>query len=151
MKRFHFSLKPVAIMRAHRELSAREALAASLAALGQTEARLAAARARIADLEAVIRSSRSGSFRPTDGVAFGQAYRREWGAEAEAQKQVATARSAMEKRREACIEANRNLKVITQLEEKARAIYRQERQRAEQGEIDELAGRSASRRRHLSS
>jgi len=147
MKRFHFSLRPVAIMRAHRELCAREALAAAILACRRTEERLAATRGRLADLETIIRNSRRGSFRPADGAAFGQAFRREWTAEIDAQKQVAAARAVLEKRREACVEANRHLQVISRLEEKARAVHRQETQRIEQAEIDEMAGRRASRRR----
>ena len=151
MKKFHFSLRPVAIMRAHRELCAREALAAATVACTRTEERLAATRGRLTELEGIIRTSRRTSFRAADGAAFGQAYRREWTAEADAQKQVASARAALEKRREACIEANRHLQVITRLEDKARATHQQETQRAEQAEIDEMAGRRASRRRNASS
>jgi flagellar FliJ protein len=147
MKRFRFTLRPVAIMRADSELRAREALAAALAAQGQTEERLGAARGRLADLEVVIRTSRRGIFRAAEGAAFGQAFRREWTAELEAQRQVALARAAVEKRREACIEANRNLQVITRLEEKARTVHQRELLRVEQGEIDEMAGQRASRRR----
>jgi flagellar FliJ protein len=147
MKRFKFSLRPVAVMRAHRELRAREALAASIAAQVQTEERLAAARGRVAELESVIRARRKGRISAAEGASFAQAFRREWTAEIDAQKQVATARAAVEKRREACIEANRHLKVITRLEEKALTIHRQEMQRAEQAEIDEMAGQRATRRR----
>jgi flagellar export protein FliJ len=150
MKKFHFSLRPVAIMRAHRELCAREALAAAAGAHTRTEERLAATRGRLTELETIIRASRRGNFRAAEGAAFGQAYRREWTAEGDAQKQVAAARAVLEKRREACIEANRHLQVITRLEEKARAFHRQETQRAEQAEIDDLAGRRASRRRNAS-
>jgi flagellar export protein FliJ len=150
MKKFHFSLRPVAIMRAHRELCAREALAAATVALGRTEERLTATRGRMSELEVIIRTSRKGSFRAADGAAFGQAYRREWTAELDAQKQVATARSALDKSREACVEANRHLQVITRLEDQARSLHRQETQRVEQAEIDEMAGRRASRRRNVS-
>jgi flagellar protein FliJ len=150
MKKFHFPLRPVAIMRAHRELLAREALAAATIAFGRTEERLTATRVRRMELEAIIRTSRQGSFRAADGAAFGQAYRREWTVEVDAQKQVAAARAALEKRRDACVEANRHLQVITRLEEKARALHRLEVQRVEQAEIDEMAGQRASRRRNPS-
>jgi flagellar FliJ protein len=146
MKKFRFSLRPVAVMRAHHELRAREALAAALAACGQAGDRLAAVRARLGELETVIRHSRQGTFRAAEGAAFGHAYRREWSAELDAQKQVAAARAALEKRREACVEANRHLKTITRLEEKARSAHQQELQRVEQAEIDEMAGQRASRR-----
>jgi flagellar FliJ protein len=135
MKRFHFPLRPVAVMRANRELRAREALALALAAVAQAE------------LGAIIQASRRGNFRAAEGAAFSYAFRREWAAELEAQKQLGAARAALEKRREACIEANRDLQVITRLEEKAQLAHRQEVQRWEQAQLDELAGQRASRRR----
>ncbi len=146
MKRFRFPLRPVVVMRANRELRAREALAAALAVCGQADDRLAAVRGRLGDLEAVIRESRRGTFRAAEGAAFSQAHRRECSAELDAQKQVAAARAALDKRRDACIEANRHLKVITRLEEKARTRHQQELLRVEQAEIDEMAGQRASRR-----
>jgi flagellar FliJ protein len=146
MKKFRFPLRPVAVMRANAELRAREALAAALAACGQADDRLAAVRVRRGELEAIIRHSRRATFRAAEGAAFTQAYRRECSAELDAQKQAAAARAALDKRRDACIEANRNLKVITRLEEKARALHQHELLRVEQAEIDEMAGQRASRR-----
>ena len=151
MKRFRFTLRPVAVMRADRELRAREALAAAIEGVRQAQERLLTVRGRISGLEAVMRSVRTGTFRAADAVAAGHAYRRECGVELEAQKQLAAANAAMEKRRGACIEANRDLKVISKLEEKARTRHRDETQRAEQIELDETAlRRSAQRRASLS-
>lgn len=147
MKRFRFPLRPVAVMRADRELRAREALAAALEVCRQGQERLLAVRGRLSDLETVMRAGRTGTFRAADAVAAGHAYRRECGAELEAQKQLAAAQAAMEKRRSACIEANRDLKVIVKLEEKARGRHRDETMRAEQIEIDETASRRAAMQR----
>jgi flagellar FliJ protein len=151
MKRFRFPLRPVAILRANRELKAREALAASMAAHAQTEARLAATRARILNLEELVRRDRSGAFLAGAGATFNQAYRREWAAEAEAQRQVNAARAVLDRSRDACVEANRELKAIARLEENARGDYEQLRQRDEQGQLDEIAGQRAARRRHAQS
>ncbi|HVW19609.1 MAG TPA: flagellar export protein FliJ [Opitutaceae bacterium] len=147
MKRFRFPLRPVAVMRADRELRAREALAAAIEGVRLAQEKVLAARGRISGLEAVMRAGRSGTFRAAEAVAAGLAYRRECGAELEAQKQLAGAHAAMEKRRGACIEANRDLKVISKLEEKARTRHRDESQRAEQVEIDEIALRRSAQRR----
>lgn len=147
MKRFRFTLRPVATMRAHRQLLAREALAAAAVAQRRGEERLAAVRGRITELEDIIRLSRQGSFRAAEAAAFGQAYRRERAAETDAQKQVAAARAAVETRREACVEANRELEVVVHLEEKARTAHQREAQRVEQAEIDEIAGQRAMRLR----
>ena len=64
---------------------------------------------------------------------------------------MAVARGALDKSRDACVEANRDLKAITRLEEKARGDYEQLRQRDEQGQLDEIAGQRATRRRLASS
>ena len=56
----------------------------------------------------------------------------------------------MEKRREEYIEANRRLKAVTKLEEKARSAHRLEGLRVEQAELDELAGFRAFRQPALS-
>lgn len=146
MKRFRFSLYPVAVMRAHRELKAREALAGALAAQRQAEDKLLAARGRIEVLETAMRAGRRGTFRAADAAAAAQVYRREWAGEAEAQKQTAVARTATEKRREACVEANRELRLIQKLEAHARARYAEDVRRAEQSELDEIAVQRAARR-----
>jgi flagellar export protein FliJ len=50
----------------------------------------------------------------------------------------------MEKCREAYLEANRRVKVVQRLEERAVQAYRLEGLKAEQAEIDEIAGRRAT-------
>jgi hypothetical protein len=54
MKRFRFPLRPVAVLRAHREMRAREAFAASVHAYVQSEEVLARTRARVAELAGVL-------------------------------------------------------------------------------------------------
>ena len=69
-----------------------------------------------------------------------QAYRAARTAEGEAEKQVTAARVEVLRRRAAGGEANRELKVISRLEDLARAAHRAEALRVEQNEIDEIAG-----------
>ncbi len=140
MKRFHFPLRPVAVVRAHRELRAREALASALRALAEAEAGLAACRARSGALADLIAAGRGQKVQAAAAVAGQRAYLEARAAEAEAEKQAAAARTEMLRRRGASVEANRELKVIGRLEDLARGAHRTQTLRAEQNEIDEIAG-----------
>jgi flagellar FliJ protein len=141
MKRFQFPLRPVAVIRAHHELRAREALAASIRAYTESAEKLAGARARVAELESVLFASRRESMRASDEAAFFQAYRRECASEMESLRLFIASRDSMERSREEFLEARRRVKTVDRLEQRARETYRLESLRAEQGEIDEIAGR----------
>jgi flagellar FliJ protein len=145
VKRFRFPLRPVGVLRAHRELQARQALAAALGLVAQADAKVAAVRARAAELERSISEGRGTGFRADLQVSFLQNYRRERGAEVEAVRLADLARIEAAKRRQEAIVANRNLKIVTRLEDKARAAHRTEMLRAEQSEIDERAASAAAR------
>ena len=145
MKRFNFSLKPVATLRSHRELRAREALAASIPACAQAEENLSMVRTRLARLELSLAARRNTTLRAAEGTAFFQFYRRECALEIEAKRRVAAAGRELEKSREAYLEANRQVKVVTRLEQRARAAHRLAVLAAEQVEIDEIAGRCPGR------
>ena len=145
MGRFRFTLKSVAVVRAHRELLAQEALAAAKRACAETESRLNAATVRLVEMEKLRSAGRAGRFRPADEIAFFLAYRGECAAEADLRKQMAAAVSATEARRTACVEANREVKVMDRLEASALLAHRTAAFRAEQAEFDEIAGRRSSR------
>jgi len=142
MKRFHFSLRAVAVMRTHKDLGARQALAGARQACEQAEARRAAALARAGETAGAIAAGRSGNFRAGDQAVFVAVHRRECAAAAEAEIQAAAARTEVERRREECIEASRQLKIVTRLEERARAAHRIACLAIEQQQLDEVgAGR----------
>lgn len=145
MKRFRFPLRPVGVVRAHQEMRAREDFAAAVHHYVQAEERLAALRRRVAELEAVLFHGRSDRFLAADAAALLRVYRGECAAELEAERLVIEAREAMQARRKDYLEANRRLKIVQKLEEKARAVHRTEGLRAEQNEIDEIAGYRAFR------
>jgi flagellar FliJ protein len=140
MKRFHFPLRPVAIVRANREIRAREALAVALRAVSLAEERLEMAQSRAKNLEGVISQGRRVRVRAADEVAALQSYRRECAGVIDSERQLAAARVEAAKRRQACVEANREVKVVATLEDKARSAYRADCLRAEQQQIDEIAG-----------
>ena len=149
MKRFQFPLRSVALLRAHREMAARESLASSMRACAAAEERLGAVLGRMAEMERMRSAGRQVRFKPADEVAFVMAYRRECAAAAEARRVLTAAIAEVEARRRACVEANRQVKVVSRLESIAVANHRLGVSRAEQAEFDEAAGRRAARRRHI--
>lgn len=151
MKKYSFPLRSVAILRAHREHAAREALAAAHRVCSALEVRLNAARMCLNEMEQLRSAGRSGCFRPADDVAFFHAYRQQWAAEGDLCKQLAAAVAQADKRRDACIEANREVKAIERLETNHYAAHRARVGRAEQAEFDEHAGRRAAQRRPFAS
>jgi flagellar export protein FliJ len=150
MKKFRFPLQPVGVLRAHQELRAREVFAAAVHHYVQTEERLAALRQRVADLAEVLFHGRSTQFLAAEAAALLRVYRGECHAVIECEREVIEARDAMQERRKEYIEANRRLKTVHRLEEKARDHHRVEVLRAEQGELDELAGFRAFRQPAIS-
>jgi flagellar FliJ protein len=146
MKRFRFALRPVAIVRAEKELRARQALAEALGRQRAAEDALAQAQRCAQGLEQLIAAGRRGSFRPDIEAMHLEGYRQAVAGEVEAARQLAAARAEVGRRRSASIEAHRQLKVVSRLEERARAAYRLEALRAEQAELDEQASLRSSKR-----
>ena len=150
MKRFRFPLRPVAVLRAHRESRAREAFATAVHAYVKAEEFLAAARARVAALATALFSRRTGSFNAGAEAHGLAAYRSECAAELDAERASFAARAEMDRRRADYLEAHRKLEVVRRLEAKARDEHRLAAGREEQAEFDDYAGRSAARRAALS-
>lgn len=146
MKRFRFPLRPVAVLRAHSELRAREIFAAAVHAYVAAEESLASTRVRVADFESVLFAGRSGTFNASAEAQSLAAYARECALEAESERAVISARDLMQQRRAEYIEAHRRLEVVKRLEEKARVNHRLAGNREEQAEFDDLSGRRAGRR-----
>ena len=66
MNRFRFPLRPVAVLRAHREMCAQEAFAVSVNAFIRSEEALTAARTRAAEFEVALFAGRQHRFSPAD-------------------------------------------------------------------------------------
>lgn len=139
MKRFRFSLRPVAVIRAHIESKAKDAYRAAYSALTAAEERHARSAARVQSLAAAIDAHRRGIFSPQQAAATVRAYSLECQEMARDEQGVMTARQAMLQTREAYIKANRELKVVQRLEDKARATHLAATRVAEQNALDELA------------
>ena len=141
MKRFRFPLRPVAVLRAHQEVRAREVFAAAVHACVQAEEELARTRVRMRALEAALFSGRKETFRAAEAALLLSDYRRECTAEGEMERRVIAARDEMQKRRTDYVEAHRKVEVVQRLETKARTSHRLENDRAEQAEFDDYASR----------
>lgn len=147
MKRFRFPLRPVAILRSHLELRAREVFAKAVQAYVAAEERLATVRVRMTELESILFTGRRDRFSAMEAAAFFRAYRAECATEIATEREVIAARAAMQASRAAYLEANRKVKVVARLEDKARADHRRQADRAAQAELDEFASFRAARRR----
>jgi flagellar protein FliJ len=150
MKKFRFPLQPVGILRTHQELKAREEFAAAVHAYVQVEEKLGRLRERTAELAELLARGRTDRFIAADAAALLRVYRNECQAVLALELEVAEAREKMQLKRHAYIEANRRLKIVQRLEEKARAHHSVAVQRASQEELDELAGFRAFRQLSLS-
>ena len=140
MKRFRFPLRPVSVLRAHREARAREAFAAALHRHATAQDDLRRIGVRMRALEAALFNDREKNFRPAEAALLLADYRRECAAESESERLVIVARDAAQKARLEYLEAHRQLEVVNRLEEKAKTAHRLENNKAEQSELDELAG-----------
>ena len=150
MKRFRFPLRPVAVLRAHREVRAREAFAASVQQYVDAEEALGRARVRMRALEAALFSGRGNTYRAAEAALLLADYRRECEGEAAAEKAVIEAREQMHKRRADYLTAHQDLEVVHRLEEKARTAHRRDCEREESAELDDLASRRRAKTFSLS-
>lgn len=139
MKRFRFSLRPVAVLRAHRDTRAREAFATAVHLFVQAEEELSRTRVRMRALEGALFSGRQQTFRASEAALLLADYRRECASEVETEGRVTTARDEMHRRRDDYLEAHRELEVVQRLEEKARLNHRHEVDHEEQAEADDFA------------
>jgi len=146
MKKFRFPLRPVAVLRAHRQARAREMFAASVHAYVQAEENLAALRGRCGELETVMHDGRRATFRASDEAGFWVAYRRIGEEVIVAERALIEARAQMEARRQEYLEAHRAVRIVEKLEQKARIVHRQEADRESRNELDEMGGFRVARR-----
>lgn len=149
MKRFRFPLRPVAVLRAHRESRAREAFAAAVSRYVEAEEARAIARQQAARLEAALQHGRGSTFNAAEEVHNLNGYRHAAGAELAAERAVFAAAETMRQRRNEYLEAHRQAEVVRKLEERARRDHRFAANREEQAEFDDYANRRAARRPSL--
>ncbi len=145
MKRFHFALQSVATLRELRELRARESLAAAIRVCEQAELAMADARARRELLEDLVRSGRAFTQRAAEHVAFVRALRLATADELAARRDVDQAHTVRDRRLSEYYEASRAVKVMDNLEIRARTAHRLATEREEQIALDERSSVAAAR------
>jgi flagellar FliJ protein len=145
MKKFRFPLRSVATLRSLRELRAREQFSQAVHAYVAAEEHLLMLRARLAELEEILRSGRSRSFRAGDEASFIEAYKSETDAALRASTEVDKARAAMETARQTWLGSRRDLRVVENLERKARATHLHEVEREDQAALDDRTSALAAR------
>ena len=145
MKKFRFPLRSVETVRSIRELRAREQFSLTVHAFVTAEEHLQMLQTRLAELEAILRSGRTRTFRAGDEASFLEAYKAETIATTKAADEVEKARVAMEAARQFWLGARRNLRVVESLEQKAKAIYRHESEREDQAALDDRTSALSAR------
>ena len=147
MKRFRFTLQPVAVLRAHREIRAQEAFGVAVQAHAKAESEYASVRDRVTQFERALFAARQQNFSAADQLQALAAYRHECLAENAVEKAMLAARAVMNQRRDEYLVAHRNVEVVSKLEQKARAAHRLECNREEQAGFDDFAVRRFGNRR----
>lgn len=146
MKRYRFPLQPVAVLRAHQERRAQEALAVAVRACEESEKALSAVRERLGEFERAVNAGRRENFSAAAATTSLAAYRRECAAETEAARVLTAARASVEEKRANYVAAHRRVEAVQKLETKARAAHRADTVRDEQADYDDLAGRAHAAR-----
>ena len=144
MKRFHFNLRPVAVLRAHQKQTAREAWAAAVRLYDESVAKLDRVRERKGEFESALLAGRTVRFDATAESALLVAYRGVCAEVTVADREMTAACVAMIDRRSFYINAHRRLEIVRKA--KALTAHREAAQRHEQAEFDDFAGRSAFRK-----
>ena len=145
MKKFCFPLRSVATVRSLREIRAREQFSATVQAYVAAEEHLQELRARLVELEDILRSGRAKTFRAGDEASFLEAFKKETVRATRAAAETAKARAAMEAARQAWLESRCDVRVIEKLEQKARGEHRREADREDQAALDDRTSALAAR------
>lgn len=145
MKKFAFPLRSIATVRNIRELQARDAFSRRVNEFVSAEQHTEEMRRRLVDLESLLSSGRLEKFRAADQATFMAAYRDEMRLVADAEKKLGEARQAMENAREAWMAARRDVRIIENLEAKARRAHAREVERETQAAMDDRACAAAAR------
>lgn len=137
MKKFRFPLRSVQTVRNIRELRAREVFSAALAAHRKSLEAEQAARDRLAELQRILSNERAGSFFPAEHVTYMNALQVSTCQLRDASEAVVLAAKHMDECREAWIATRMDVRVIENLETKARQEYLREGEREAQSAMDD--------------
>ena len=137
MKKFHFPLQPVAVLRNLQEMRASEAFAGANRRVEECGAALAHQQLRVAQfVESLLICRTTGVPGPTH-ASFLQAYRVELDEEKTATLELDRAQAAQEAARQRWIEAHLQVRLVEKLRGKARERFQTELIRFEQRQLDD--------------
>ncbi len=145
MKKFRFTLRSVQTVRHIRELRAREQFGEALRAEATAQAALTGARDDQTELERLVAEKRAGCFLPAEQVAYIFEIQVQRERVKRAEEDLDRAKKQLEKSRETWIGSRRDVRVIDNLETRARADYRKESDHEEQALLDDRTNATAGR------
>jgi len=140
MKAFKFPLQAVQIIRTHKDFLAQEQLGYAIKAQLELENRLERTREVSAEQAKRMLQTRDGSYKAMTVTSALKAYQTSRAEEAMIERLIDLAKIEVAKKRGILVETNRELKVVTQLKEKAFTSYTIESHREQQNALDEIAG-----------
>lgn len=137
MKKFRFSLRSVETVRALKEMRAREAFSNALQEHARAQQTLEHVKSDIRALEELLLEERSGALRAPYQGAYIRAHELSLDRQTEAENTCQEKAKLLDARREEWVLARRDLRVIENLESKARQEFRKEYEREEQALLDD--------------
>ncbi len=137
MKKFRFSLEPVATLRDLQEMRASEAFSGANRRVETCDAALAHQQLRVAQFVESLIMRRTTGLPGALQASFMQAYRSELDEEKAATTELEQARQAQEAARQRWIDAHLQVKLVTKLRGRARERFLTELSRFDQRQLDD--------------
>ena len=145
MKKFRFPLKTVATVRSLVEMRAREHFSQCVQAFVAAQEQRDQAQKRLTEYENMLRDGRSNTFRGSEQAAFLVAFNEQTAQVSKAEAQIGEAAREMEVVRQAWLGSRRDVRVIENLEAKARRAHQFELEREIQAALDDRTSALAAR------
>lgn len=144
MKKFKFTLQPVATLRGLQEMRAREGFAAALRGVSECRASLDRQQVRVTAFVESLVAGRERGFAGGMQAVFMRGYHEELLLEKQAHDALAKAEAAREQARLRWVEANKQVRLVEKLREKAKTRHQVELAHVEQAQLDERGARENS-------
>jgi flagellar export protein FliJ len=143
MKRFRFTLEPVATLRNLQEMRARDGFATAVRQVATCAATLAQQQMRVTEFVAAVIDRRSTGLPASFQVSFLRAYAEEVNRERLAGEALAQAERQRESARQYWVDTLRQVKLVDKLRSRARERHLTESSRFDQRQLDDRAPRGA--------
>ena len=141
MKKFRFTLQPVATVRDLQEMRAREGFALAVREVGARSQALSQQQLRVAEFVEALIAGRETGFAAAMQASFLRAYREEVAAERKALDALTQAEQERELARRRWIDTHVQLRLVEKLRDRARERHAADGARFEQRQLDDRAPR----------